>query len=122
LIDLRPFFREGGDLPNLAEPTEFDIASDVVYLDLHQEEGTRGRSETSLMMQVLFNAVYERAKQTDKRVVFAIDEAHYIMNDATSLGFFETAVTTISPCSSSHRQEESSHSRQKPGRLQTAAR
>ncbi|EMA12533.1 VirB4 family type IV secretion system protein [Haloarcula marismortui] len=92
LIDLRPSFREGGDLSNLAEPTEFDIASDVVYLDLHQEEGTRGRSETSLMMQVLFNAVYERAKQTDKRVVFAIDEAHYLMNDATSLDFLETAV------------------------------
>ncbi|WP_424004767.1 VirB4 family type IV secretion system protein [Haloarcula salina] len=92
LIDLRPSFREGGDLSNLAEPTEFDISNDVVYLNLHQEEGTRGRSETSLMMQVLFNAVYERAKQTDKRVVFAIDEAHYLMNDATSLDFLETAV------------------------------
>ncbi|MDQ2072358.1 transfer complex protein [Haloarcula sp. H-GB4] len=92
LIDLRPSFRDGGDLANLAEPTEFDITSDVVYLDLHQEEGTRGRSETSLMMQVLFNAVYERAKQTDKRVAFAIDEAHYLMNDATSLDFLETAV------------------------------
>jgi type IV secretory pathway VirB4 component len=44
------------------------------------------------MMQVLFNAVYERAKQTDKRVVFAIDEAHYLMNDATSLDFLKTAV------------------------------
>jgi hypothetical protein len=44
------------------------------------------------MMQVLFNAVYERAKGTDKRVVFAIDEAHYLMNDATSLAFLETAV------------------------------
>jgi len=92
LIDLRPSFRDGGDLANLAQPTEFDISNDVVYLDLHQEEGTRGRSETSLMMQVLFNAVYERAKQTDKRVVFAIDEAHYLMNDATSLDFLETAV------------------------------
>jgi hypothetical protein len=44
------------------------------------------------MMQVLFNAVYERAKGTDKRVVFVIDEAHYLMNDATSLEFLETAV------------------------------
>ncbi|WP_256545678.1 VirB4 family type IV secretion system protein [Halobellus inordinatus] len=92
LTDLRPSFREGGDLANLAEPTEFDLHSKVIYLDLHQEEGTRGRSETGLMMQVLFNAVYERAKGTDKRVVFAIDEAHYLMNDATSLGFLETAV------------------------------
>jgi len=36
--------------------------------------------------------VYERAKQTDKRVVFAIDEAHYLMHDASSLSFLETAV------------------------------
>jgi hypothetical protein len=92
LKDLRPSFRDGGDLANLAQPTEFDLDSNVIYLDLHQEEGTRGRTETSLMMQVLFNAVYERAKGTDKRVVFAIDEAHYLMNDATSLEFLETAV------------------------------
>jgi type IV secretory pathway VirB4 component len=59
---------------------------------LHQEEGTRGRSQTSLMMQVLFKAVYERAKKTEKRVVFVIDEAHYLMHDATSLSFLETAV------------------------------
>ncbi|WP_324759547.1 VirB4 family type IV secretion system protein [Haloarcula sp. GH36] len=92
LIDLRPSFREGGDLANLSEPTAFDFENDVIYIDLHQDEGSRGRRETSLMMQVLFNAVYERAKQTDKRVLFVIDEAHYLMNDATSLGFLETAV------------------------------
>jgi hypothetical protein len=44
------------------------------------------------MMQVLFKAVYERAKTTDKRVVFVIDEAHYLMGDSTSLAFLETAV------------------------------
>ena len=92
LTDLRPSFREDGDLANLARPTELDLDSKVLYLDLHQEEGTRGQSETSLMMQVIFNAVYERAKQTDKRVVFAIDEAHYLMGDSTSLEFLETAV------------------------------
>jgi hypothetical protein len=63
----------------------------VIYLDLHQEE-TGGRSQTSPMMQVLFNIVYERAKQTDKRVVFVIDEAHYLVGDAPSLEFLETAV------------------------------
>jgi hypothetical protein len=92
LKDLRPSFRDGGDLANLAQPTEFDLDSNVIYLDLHQEEGARGRTETSLMMQVLFNAVYERAKQTDKRVIFTIDEAHYLMADSTSLDFLETAV------------------------------
>ncbi|SNZ15345.1 hypothetical protein SAMN06269185_2463 [Natronoarchaeum philippinense] len=92
LKDLRPSFSENGDLSNLAQPTSFDLDSPVIYLDLHQDEGTRGRSETSLMMQVLFNAVYERAKGTEKNVIFAIDEAHYLMADATSLSFLETAV------------------------------
>ena len=92
LTDLQPSFRADGDFANLAQPTEFDLDSPVVYLDLHQEEGVRGQAETSLMMQVLFNAVYERAKGTDKRVVFVIDEAHYLLHDSTSLGFLETAV------------------------------
>jgi hypothetical protein len=92
LKDLRPSFRLEGDLANLARPTEFDLDSNVIYLDLHQDEGVRGRSETSLMMQVLFNAVYERAKGTDKKVIFAIDEAHYLLNDSASLGYLETAV------------------------------
>jgi len=92
LKDLRPSFGDGGDLANLAQETAFDLDSPVIYLDLHQDEGTRGRSETSLMMQVLFNAVYERAKGTEKNVIFVIDEAHYLMADATSLSFLETAV------------------------------
>ncbi|WP_438267295.1 VirB4 family type IV secretion system protein [Halorubellus salinus] len=92
LTDLRPSFRPDGDFANLARPSEFDLDAPVVYLDLNQEEGVRGNAETSLMMQVLFNAVYERAKGTDKRVVFVIDEAHYLMHDSTSLGFLETAV------------------------------
>ena len=92
LKDLRPSFRDGGDLANLARPTDFDLDSRVIYLDLHQEEGTQGRTETSLMMQVLFNAVYERAKGTEHKVVFVIDEAHYLMNDSSSLDFLETAV------------------------------
>jgi len=92
LTDLRPSFRPDGDLANLARPTEFDLSSNVIYLDSHQEEGARGRTETSLVMSVLFNAVYERAKQTTKHVLFVIDEAHYLMNDAASLEFLEMAV------------------------------
>jgi hypothetical protein len=92
LTDLRPSFRPEGDFSNLAQPSEFDLDAPVIYLDLHQEESVRGNAETSLMMQVLFNAVYERAKGTDKRVVFVIDEAHYLLHDTISLGFLETAV------------------------------
>ncbi|MDY6778971.1 MAG: hypothetical protein SV760_00155 [Halobacteria archaeon] len=90
LIGMEPF-TEGAEFENLSQNTEIDITdSKVVYLDLQQQE-TRGG--TGLMMQLLFNAVYERAKEeTDKRVVFAIDEARYIMKDASNLAFLEQAV------------------------------
>jgi type IV secretory pathway VirB4 component len=41
-------------------------------------------------MQLLITLVYERAKETDQEVVFVIDEARYIMQDAASLSFLET--------------------------------
>ncbi|MFP4174676.1 MAG: hypothetical protein ACLFSW_02730, partial [Halobacteriales archaeon] len=90
LIGMEPF-TEGGEFENLSTETEIDITgSKVVYLDLQQQE-TRGG--TGLMMQLLFNAVYERAKEeTDKRVIFAIDEARYIMKDSANLSFLEQAV------------------------------
>ncbi|MFW5929434.1 MAG: VirB4 family type IV secretion system protein, partial [Halobacteriota archaeon] len=90
LIGMEPF-TEGGEFENLSTETEIDITgSKVVYLDLQQQETRAG---TGLMMQLLFNSVYERAKEeTDKRVVFAIDEARYIMKDSANLSFLEQAV------------------------------
>ncbi len=89
LVALQPF-RDGGEFENLAKKTEIDISqSRVTYLDLQQQEGRGG---TGLMMQLLFNAVYERAKNTQNKVIFAIDEARYIMKDASNLEFLEQAV------------------------------
>ena len=90
LIDqLRPF-AAGGRYENLGRASEFDIRDEkVVYLDLGQQEGSLGGT-TSLLMQLLISLVYERAKETTKEVVFVIDEARYIMQDAASLGFLET--------------------------------
>ncbi|MFC7231632.1 VirB4 family type IV secretion system protein [Saliphagus sp. GCM10025308] len=89
LIDqLRPFSQEGR-YENLGRKTEFDIRDEkVIYLDLAQQEGSLGGS-TSLIMQLLISLVYERAKETEKEVVFVIDEARYIMQDAASLKYLE---------------------------------
>ncbi|WP_207589900.1 VirB4 family type IV secretion system protein [Halomontanus rarus] len=89
LIDqLRPF-AEGGRYENLGQHTEFDIRDEkVIYLDLAQQEGSLGGS-TSLVMQLLITLVYERAKETDKEVVFVIDEARYLMQNASSLEYLE---------------------------------
>jgi type IV secretory pathway VirB4 component len=90
LIDqLRPFGLDG-QFANLGRQSEVDFeATDLIYLDLAQQEGRVG-GRTSLVMQLLISLVYERAKQTDKKVVFVIDEARYVLRDAENLAFLET--------------------------------
>mgnify|MGYP006269121319 FL=1 len=89
LDQLRPF-EEDGRHANLGKNSEFDIRDEkVIYLNLAQQEGSVD-SSTALTMQLLISLVYERAKETDKEVVFVIDEARYIMQDAASLSFLET--------------------------------
>lgn len=87
-MDLAPF-REGGEYANLACQTEIDLTgTDVLYLDMQQIEG---KQKTGLMLQMVLRAVYERAKQTDQKVIFAVDEAHYLMQNEASLSFLERA-------------------------------
>ncbi|WP_217920459.1 VirB4 family type IV secretion system protein [Halolamina sp. CBA1230] len=89
LDQLRPF-EEGGRHANLGTESEFDIRDEkVIYLDLAQQEGSVD-SGTALTMQLLISLVYERAKVSEKEVVFYIDEARYLMQDAASLAFLET--------------------------------
>ncbi|WP_267644152.1 VirB4 family type IV secretion system protein [Haloarchaeobius amylolyticus] len=89
LDQLRPFEAEGR-YANLGRESEFNIRDEkVIYLDLAQQEGSVD-SSTALTMQLLISLVYERAKETDKEVVFVIDEARYIMQNAASLSFLET--------------------------------
>ncbi|MUV59428.1 VirB4 family type IV secretion system protein [Halobacterium sp. CBA1126] len=89
LDQLRPF-EDGGRHANLGRASEFDIRDEnVIYLDLAQQEGSVD-SSTTLTMQLLISLVYERAKVSAKEVVFYIDEARYLMQDAASLAFLET--------------------------------
>jgi len=89
LDQLRPF-EEDGRHANLGQESDFDIRDEkVIYLDLAQQEGSVD-SSTALTMQLLISLVYERAKVSEKEVVFYIDEARYIMQDAASLAFLET--------------------------------
>lgn len=89
---LRAFnqFEDGGQYDNLARQSNLDLETeDVVYFNLSQQEGS---GQIGLMMHLLLSDVYERAKQTDAKTMFCIDEAHYIMSDAKSLDFLEQAV------------------------------
>jgi hypothetical protein len=89
ILGLRAF-QPGGKYDMLARHTEVDIAgATMVYLDLEADEM---EDDTGLMMQLLFNMVYERAKEEEKNVVFAIDEAHVLMDDEDTLGMLSRAV------------------------------
>ena len=83
-------FKKGGQYENLAGESDLDLrGNDVTYFDLSQQEGS---GEVGLMMQLLFAEVYQIAKESDKKVMFVIDEAHYLMKDAKSLDFLDKAV------------------------------
>lgn len=87
-ISMRPFTGDG-EFANLAGESEISLDDETVtYLDLQQGEADQ---EIALMLQLLFDTVYERAKQTDKRVILAIDEAHYLMQSEGSLDWLERA-------------------------------
>ncbi|MXR43276.1 transferase [Halobaculum sp. WSA2] len=89
LDQLRPF-AEDGQFEQLGRNSEFDIRDEsLVYLDLAEQGGQVG-GHTSLLMELLITLVYERAKETDKEVVFVIDEARYLMKDAATLSYLET--------------------------------
>ena len=90
LLDQLRAFAEGGQFENLGRESEFDIRDeDIVYLDLAQRGGSLG-GHTSLLMELLISLVYERAKESEKEVVFVIDEARYLMKDAETLSYLET--------------------------------
>lgn len=85
-------FGDGGQYQNLTKPTsnKLDFSSgEVFYLDLHQGEGSGKRG---LMMYLILSKVYDHAKQTDYKVLFCIDEAHYLTKDSESLEFLEQVV------------------------------
>ncbi|MCY4732832.1 transferase [Natronomonas gomsonensis] len=90
LLDQLWPFAEGGQFGNLGRQSEFDIRDEkVLYLDLVQQGGSIG-GQTSLLMELLISLVYERAKETDREVVFVIDEARYLMKDSATLEYLET--------------------------------
>jgi hypothetical protein len=83
-------FREGQEYSNLAGESDIDLDQDeVIYFDLSQQEGG---SEFGIMMHLILTEVYKKAKTTDKKTIFAIDEAHYLLQDPDTIDFLETAV------------------------------
>jgi hypothetical protein len=86
---LQPF-AEGGRLENLGRESEFDIHdTDAIYLDLSQKDAVGG---TSLMMQIVWSMVYERAKETSKNVILGIDEIEKLIKHSSNMEWLEDRV------------------------------
>ncbi|MFC6770033.1 VirB4 family type IV secretion system protein [Halorubrum pallidum] len=79
-----------GRYENFGRETNFDIrGEDLVYLDLGQSEGNVSQKAV-LTMHILLEKVYEMAKETDKKVVVAMDEFRYFIRDVANIHSIET--------------------------------
>lgn len=84
-LNLEPFTTDG-QFAFLNGRTEVDLAeSRVVYLDLQQFGGGSDEALAGLVMQPLYDAVYERLKATAGNTIIAIDEAHYLVESPGSV-------------------------------------
>jgi hypothetical protein len=82
LLDLQPF-REGNELDNLVGQTDFEIDdSTPTYIDLQAYDGKQ--DSQGLMMRIVFSMLYEQVKDSDRRSIIAIDEAHKLIGDENS--------------------------------------
>jgi hypothetical protein len=86
-MGLEPF-REDGEYANLSGETDLEFGnSRMTYIDISQ---VSARADTqSLMMQILFSMLYQRTKQSDRKTIMMIDEAHKIFKNSENLTFFE---------------------------------
>jgi Cdc6-like AAA superfamily ATPase len=82
LMDFQPF-REGNELDNLVGHTDFEIDdSKPTYIDISAYDGKQ--DSQGLMMRILFSMLYEQVKDSDRRSIIAIDEAHKLIGDEQS--------------------------------------
>ncbi|WP_158056553.1 VirB4 family type IV secretion system protein [Halorussus halophilus] len=79
-------FTTGGQFAFLNGQTEVDLTdSRVIYLDLQQFGGSSDGALAGLVMQPLYDAVYERLKGATGNTIVAIDEGHYLVESPGSV-------------------------------------
>jgi predicted flap endonuclease-1-like 5' DNA nuclease len=92
-VDLQTVYRQfnpGHYYEHLAQPTDIKFeGSRFFYLDLKQNESDR---EIGLMMRLLLKHIDDFAKQTDKKVILALDEAHMLLEDNESIEWLKKRV------------------------------
>lgn len=83
--------RDGNELDNLNGKTAFEIDDTVpTYIDLSAYDGEDAKD--ALMLRIVFSMVYEQIKQTDRRTVLALDEAHKLIDDDDEADYWEEVI------------------------------
>lgn len=73
-------FREGGEFYNLNGENQFNFDDTTnTYLDMSPLDANE--SGTDLMMRLLFSLLYQQVKNSSRRSIIAIDEAHKIIGE-----------------------------------------
>jgi hypothetical protein len=81
-------FGPTGNYRHLAQKAEDDPfeGSDVIYLDLSQEESSGG-SSVGVMGQLMFSLAYEKCKQYPGPALYIVDEARHLFGEQQTLDY-----------------------------------
>jgi hypothetical protein len=86
-------FKEGGRYANYVGETETGITDpevDMAYLDLRQLQGETS-AEKSVMLHLMLSQVAQKAKRTEGKLVFMIDEAHVLLHSEEMVQWLQRA-------------------------------
>lgn len=87
-MGLHPF-SEGETYAHLGGTTEIDLFSNrLVYCDIQRSGTSR---ELGQMMNLVLDAIAQRSRLTDKRVVLGVDEAHNLLENEHSIEWLDVA-------------------------------
>lgn len=79
-------FQEGGQNQNLNAPSNVELHNQVVQFDLSR---ARAQGGTPLMMHIVLDWLFQRARANDGKTVVVIDEAHYMLGQEEPLQMLE---------------------------------
>jgi len=79
-------FREGGQNQNLNGTSDVELHERVVQFDL---SGARTQGGTPLMMHIVLDWLFQRARANEGKTLVVIDEAHYMLGQEEPLRMLE---------------------------------
>ncbi|MFB6176530.1 MAG: hypothetical protein ABEI99_05195 [Halobaculum sp.] len=79
-------FKEGGQNDDLnGRPEELEFTDRVIQFDLSQA----AEGNADLMMHVVLDRLFQKARSTDSNTLVVIDEAHYMLGESEALDMLE---------------------------------